>query len=70
MVGRVRIYNLGFVIFTVASLHYRTERIDFLDTVEPFVDLAARAERLDTPSFEVEALPDGATPLTVIPAAP
>ena len=54
----------------VVPMHYRTERIDFLEPVDAFVDGAARVERLATSSFEVDALPPGDGPLVVVPAAP
>ena len=56
----------------VVPMHYRTERIDFLEPVDEFLGLAARVERLpsSSSSFELEALPAGDTPLVVVPAAP
>ena len=54
----------------VVPMHYRTERIDFLEPVDEFVQRAARSERLTSPTFELEALPEGDTPLVVVPAAP
>lgn len=55
---------------SVVPMHYRTERIDFLEPVDAFVQLAPRVERLDASSFDTEALPDGDEPLAVVPAAP
>jgi len=54
----------------VVPMHYRTERIDFLEPVDAFVEAAPRVERLATSSFEVDALPPGDAPLVVVPAAP
>jgi L-ascorbate metabolism protein UlaG (beta-lactamase superfamily) len=54
----------------VVPMHYRTERIDFLEPVDAFAQRAARVERLSSPAFEVEALPTGDGPLVVVPAAP
>jgi L-ascorbate metabolism protein UlaG (beta-lactamase superfamily) len=54
----------------VVPMHYRTERIGFLEPVDAFAELAGRVERLDAPAFEVDALPDGDEPLVVVPAAP
>jgi hypothetical protein len=51
-------------------MHYRTERIDFLDPVDDFLARAARVERLDAPVFDTDALPSGSDPLVVVPAAP
>jgi L-ascorbate metabolism protein UlaG (beta-lactamase superfamily) len=54
----------------IVPMHYRSERIDFLEPVDEFVQGAARSERLTSPAFELEALPEGDTPLVVVPAAP
>jgi L-ascorbate metabolism protein UlaG (beta-lactamase superfamily) len=51
-------------------MHYRTQRIDFLEPVDAFVALAPRAVALDAPAFDLDAVagPDG--PVVVVPAAP
>jgi L-ascorbate metabolism protein UlaG (beta-lactamase superfamily) len=54
----------------VAPMHYRTERIDFLEPVDAFAQRAERVERLSSSSFELEALPAADGPLVVVPAAP
>jgi L-ascorbate metabolism protein UlaG (beta-lactamase superfamily) len=54
----------------IVPMHYRTERIDFLEPVDGFAERAARTERLSSPAFDLEALPDGDTPLVIVPAAP
>jgi L-ascorbate metabolism protein UlaG (beta-lactamase superfamily) len=54
----------------VVPMHYRTERIDFLEPVDAFAQRAERVERLSSPSFELEALPAVDGPLVVVPAAP
>ena len=54
----------------VVPMHHRTDRIDFLEPVDAFLALEERAERLDSPSFELEALPAADGPLVVAPAAP
>ena len=54
----------------VVPHHYRTERIDFLDPVDAFLDQAAAVQRLDETSFEVESLPRSGGPIAVVPAAP
>jgi L-ascorbate metabolism protein UlaG (beta-lactamase superfamily) len=54
----------------IVPMHYRTERIEFLEPVDAFLGLAARAERLTSSAFELEALPAGDTPLVAVPAAP
>jgi L-ascorbate metabolism protein UlaG (beta-lactamase superfamily) len=54
----------------IVPMHYKTERIDFLEPVDEFVKRAARVEHLPSPGFDLEALPAGDTPLVVVPAAP
>jgi L-ascorbate metabolism protein UlaG (beta-lactamase superfamily) len=54
----------------IVPMHYRTERIDFLEPVDAFAALAQRVERLESSAFDVDALPGGDTPLVVVPAAP
>jgi L-ascorbate metabolism protein UlaG (beta-lactamase superfamily) len=54
----------------VVPMHYRTERIDFLEPVDGFAALAQRVERLESSAFDLEALPGGDSPLVVVPAAP
>lgn len=54
----------------IVPMHYRTDRIDFLDPVDAFLARAARIEHLTSPVFELEARPVGFTPLVVVPAAP
>jgi L-ascorbate metabolism protein UlaG (beta-lactamase superfamily) len=54
----------------VVPMHYRTERIDFLEPVDEFAQRAARVERLGSPAFELDTLPAGDGPLVVVPAAP
>lgn len=51
-------------------MHYKTERIDFLDLVDEFADRAARVEHLRTPGFDLDGLAPGDTPLVVVPAVP
>ncbi len=54
----------------VVPMHYRTERIDFVEPVDAFSALAQRVERLESSAFDLDALPGGETPLVVVPAAP
>lgn len=54
----------------VVPMHYRTERIEFLEPVDAFAALAPRVHRLDASSFVVEELPEVDGPLVVVPAAP
>jgi L-ascorbate metabolism protein UlaG (beta-lactamase superfamily) len=53
----------------VVPMHYRTPKIGFLETAEPFLERMPNVERLTSPSFETEELP-AETPLAVVPAAP
>jgi L-ascorbate metabolism protein UlaG (beta-lactamase superfamily) len=54
----------------VVPMHYRTERIGFLEPLDAFAALAQRLERLDSSTFDLDALPSGDGPLVVVPAAP
>jgi L-ascorbate metabolism protein UlaG (beta-lactamase superfamily) len=54
----------------VVPMHYRTERIDWLEPADEFLERAARVERLTGSTFEPDALPPGDTPLVVVPSAP
>jgi L-ascorbate metabolism protein UlaG (beta-lactamase superfamily) len=53
----------------IVPMHYRTERIDFLEPLDDFTARAARVHRLDVSAFDVEAIAsDG--PIVVVPAVP
>jgi L-ascorbate metabolism protein UlaG (beta-lactamase superfamily) len=54
----------------VVPMHYRTERIDFLEPVDAFVERIGGTQRLESAAFELDALPDGDGPLALVPAAP
>jgi L-ascorbate metabolism protein UlaG (beta-lactamase superfamily) len=54
----------------VVPMHYRTERIGFLEPVEPFLELFPHTHRLSTPGFALDELPEGERPLVVVPATP
>lgn len=54
----------------VVPMHYRTERIGFLEPVDGFLALTPRVERLAGTSFETAELADGPDPLTIVPATP
>jgi L-ascorbate metabolism protein UlaG (beta-lactamase superfamily) len=53
----------------VVPMHYRTERINFLEPAADFIARFDHAARLDAPRFELSELPEG-RPLVVVPAAP
>jgi L-ascorbate metabolism protein UlaG (beta-lactamase superfamily) len=54
----------------VVPMHYRTERIGFLEPADAFLELCPHIHRLDAPAFQTGELPavDGA--LVVVPAVP
>jgi L-ascorbate metabolism protein UlaG (beta-lactamase superfamily) len=54
----------------IVPMHYRTERIDFLEPVDAFAELARRVVRLDGPAFDAEAVADREGAVVVVPAAP
>ena len=54
----------------VVPMHYRTERVSFLEPADDFLDRLGQVERLNGPSFDTEGLPDAQGPLAVVPAAP
>jgi L-ascorbate metabolism protein UlaG (beta-lactamase superfamily) len=54
----------------VVPMHYRTPRIGFLDTAEPFLELIEHVERLEAPSFDTATLPASNGPLAVVPLTP
>jgi L-ascorbate metabolism protein UlaG (beta-lactamase superfamily) len=54
----------------VVPMHYRTERIGFLDTADEFLERSAHVERLASSVFETDDLPATEGPLVVVPAAP
>jgi L-ascorbate metabolism protein UlaG (beta-lactamase superfamily) len=53
----------------VVPMHYRTSRINFLETAEPFLERMPHVRRLDTPAFDTSDLPTEA-PLAIVPSAP
>jgi L-ascorbate metabolism protein UlaG (beta-lactamase superfamily) len=54
----------------VVPMHYKTDKINFLDTAEAFVDAMPKAERLGSSSFDIAELEEGDGPVVVVPAAP
>ena len=54
----------------IVPMHYKTERIDFLDPVDAFADAARRVARLESATFAVEDVASGEGPVVVVPAAP
>ena len=50
-------------------MHYRTEKIGFLEPPDDFLGRFEHVARLDAPGFALDELPDE-RPLVVVPAAP
>jgi L-ascorbate metabolism protein UlaG (beta-lactamase superfamily) len=54
----------------VVPMHYRTARINFLETADAFLERSPHVERLEQSVFETSELPQADGPLVVVPAAP
>jgi L-ascorbate metabolism protein UlaG (beta-lactamase superfamily) len=54
----------------VVPMHYRTERIGFLEPADEFVAGFDEPLRLEDPAFETGKLPQDGGPIAVIPATP
>jgi L-ascorbate metabolism protein UlaG (beta-lactamase superfamily) len=54
----------------VVPMHYRTPRIGFLETAEPFLERLSHVERLSASTFDTQQLRVKDAPLAVVPAAP
>jgi L-ascorbate metabolism protein UlaG (beta-lactamase superfamily) len=54
----------------VVPMHYRTERIGFLEPADEFLGFYERVLRMQTPRFELSELPAAPAPAIVVPAAP
>jgi L-ascorbate metabolism protein UlaG (beta-lactamase superfamily) len=54
----------------VVPMHYRTPRIDFLETAEAFRADMPNVHALPTPAFDTGELPASDAPTAVVPAAP
>ena len=54
----------------VIPMHYRTERIGFLDPADKFLERYDDVEEFSEPSFDTEDLRSAEGPLIVVPAAP
>jgi L-ascorbate metabolism protein UlaG (beta-lactamase superfamily) len=54
----------------IVPMHYRTERVSFLETADAFLDRMPRVHRVDSPAFETGTLAGEEHPLVVVPAAP
>jgi L-ascorbate metabolism protein UlaG (beta-lactamase superfamily) len=54
----------------VVPMHYRTERINFLDDESAFVAAMPATVRFDSSSFDTAELEKGSEPTAIVPAAP
>jgi L-ascorbate metabolism protein UlaG (beta-lactamase superfamily) len=54
----------------VVPMHYRTPRVDFLDTADKFLARYDDVEQFSEPSFDTQDLRTADGPLIVVPAAP
>jgi L-ascorbate metabolism protein UlaG (beta-lactamase superfamily) len=54
----------------VVPMHYRTERVDFLEPADAFLERMPRVERIAASEFELADHPPEPAPLVVVPAAP
>jgi L-ascorbate metabolism protein UlaG (beta-lactamase superfamily) len=54
----------------VVPMHYKTEKINFLETEEAFVEAMPKTVHLDSSSFDTAELERGSAPTALVPAAP
>jgi len=54
----------------VVPMHYRTERISFLEPIDAFAEAMGGAHELSGPAFETDELPSADLPMLVVPAVP
>ena len=54
----------------VVPMHYRTERVNFLEPVDPFLELVPEVVRMDGARLATEDLSAVDGPVAVVPAAP
>ena len=54
----------------VVPMHYRTPRISFLETADPFLALMPAVHSREVPAFDTSSLGGEARPIAVVPAAP
>ena len=54
----------------IVPMHYRTPRINFLETADEFLERSTHVERLVQSAFDTSELPQTDGPLVVVPAAP
>jgi L-ascorbate metabolism protein UlaG (beta-lactamase superfamily) len=54
----------------IVPMHYRTHRIDFLETADAFLELMPNVHRVDGSAFDTADLPRAGETLVVLPSAP
>ena len=54
----------------IVPMHYRTERVGFLEPLDAFLGRFPDAVRLEAPRFDLGTLPRADGPLAVVPATP
>jgi L-ascorbate metabolism protein UlaG (beta-lactamase superfamily) len=54
----------------VVPMHYRTERTNFLEPADAFLERMAHVDRLSETGFDTGALDGGDHPRVIVPAAP
>ena len=54
----------------VVPMHYRTSRVDFLETADVFLERSAEVQRLPGAAFATSELSANGGPVTLVPAAP
>jgi L-ascorbate metabolism protein UlaG (beta-lactamase superfamily) len=54
----------------VIPMHYRTPRVNFLETADTFLEQMSTVQRIDATRFETNDLRDGDGPLVALPSAP
>jgi L-ascorbate metabolism protein UlaG (beta-lactamase superfamily) len=54
----------------VVPMHYRTQRISFLETAQEFLALIGDVQELPSASFDTQALRSGSAPSAVVPRSP
>jgi L-ascorbate metabolism protein UlaG (beta-lactamase superfamily) len=54
----------------VLPMHYRTEKLGFLEPIDAFLDACEQTLRLEEASFDTAELPQAEHPVLVVPATP
>jgi L-ascorbate metabolism protein UlaG (beta-lactamase superfamily) len=54
----------------VVPMHYRTDRLNFLETADAFLEKFDAVHRAAGPALDIDELPSHGAPLAVVPASP